>query len=103
MTKKIVIKKKMSLDDLKALKELGIEIKRNYNLDESGTSGMGYVERRGLSINGIDYQVCFSSKGYGVITSDINELNGRWLDKYDVYASKVRKWWNEKMIPILEG
>lgn len=87
------LKKKMEAKELKGLVEKGAKVTRNHSLDTYGTSGSGYVERRGITIelDGIskDYQVIYSAKGYGTITDDIVGYNGRWLEKYHEYANNV--------------
>lgn len=95
------LKKKMEEKDLKGLVEKGAKITRNYLLDTHGTSGSGYVERRGITIelNGVskDYQVIYSARGYGTITDDIKEYNGRWLEKYHKYTGAVNNHFNNMM------
>ena len=95
------LKKRMNAKELKGLAEQWAKITRNYSLDTHGTSGMGYVERRGITIelNGVskDYQVIYSARGYGTITDDIVEYNGRWLEKYGVYANAVNSHFDNMM------
>ena len=95
------LKKKMDAKELKGLVEKGAKITRNYLLDTHGTSGSGYVERRGITIelNGVrkDYQVIYSSRGYGTITDDIKEYNRRWLKKYYKYVDLVNDHFDNMM------
>lgn len=92
------LKKRMNAKELRGLIEKGAKITRNLWLDTYGTSGMGYVERRGITIqlNGVskNYQVIYSARGYGAITDDIVELNGRWLEKYHKYSNDVDSHFN---------
>lgn len=92
-------KKYSDFATLKDLQEKGlIEIERNLFIDTHGTSSMGLIMRIGITAKVLntgerkDYQIIFSSKGYGTTTSDIIELNGRWLSKYDYYLKKVNEW-----------
>lgn len=95
------LKKKMEAKELIGLVEKGAKITRNHSLDTYGTSGSGYVERKGITIelNGVskDYQVIYSARGYGAITDDIVEYNGRWLEKYHEYANNVDFHFNNMM------
>ncbi len=95
------LNKRMNAKELKSLVEKGAKITRNYSLDTHGTSGMGYVERRGITIelNGVskDYQVIYSARGYGAITDNIVELNKKWLEKYNVYANNVNSHFDNMM------
>jgi len=95
------LKKRMNEQELINLAEQGAKITRNYSLDTHGTSGMGYVERRGITIelNGVskDYQVIYSARGYGAITDNIVELNKKWLEKYSVYANAVNSHFDNMM------
>ncbi len=95
------LKKKMEAKELINLAEQGAKITGNYSLNTYGTSGMGYVERRGITIelNGVskNYQVIYSARGYGTITDDIVEYNGRWLEKYREYANDVNYHFNNMM------
>lgn len=99
------LKKRMNVKELKDLVKKGAEITRNYSLNTYGTSGMGYVERRGITVvlNGVskDYQVIYSSRSYGAtITDDIIEHNGRWLEKYREYANAVNTHFYNMMVEV---
>lgn len=96
MVIKMKLKKRMTEQELVNLVEQeGAKVERCYALDTFGTSGSGYVERRGLTVElrGIvkDYQIVYSSRGYGAITDDIIEYNGRMLAKYSPYIHAVNK------------
>lgn len=97
-----MLKLKKRYSDFATLKNLQkkglITIERNIFIDTHGTSGMGLVMRTGITVKvndsqeRKDYQIIFSSKGYGATTSNIVALNGRWLDKYNGYLKKVNQW-----------
>jgi len=97
------LKKELTLNELKRLYHQGAIIDRDCTLDTFGTSGMGYIERRGIRINGVPYQVVYSSKGYGKITSNLKEYNGRFLPKYVEYVNDVRANFYEHFMPYIYG
>ena len=97
------LKKNYTLEELKALKEQGATIGRNWLNDTHGTSSSGYMERRGITINGNDYQIIYTSKGHGHrITADLVEYNGRYLQKHNIYIMQVIKHFNEHISPLIE-
>ncbi len=99
--RKMKLKKRMNEQELINLAKQGAKITGNYSLNTYGTSGMGYVERIGITIelNGVskDYQVIYSARGYGAITDNIVEHNGRWLEKYREYSNAVNSHFNNMM------
>ena len=98
------LKKNYTLEELKALSLKGEMISRNWLNDTSGTSSMGYMERRGIKINGTDYQVIYTSKGHATrITADIVEYNGRYLQKHDIYINQVNKHFSDYIYPLLNN
>ena len=95
------LKKNYSLADLKKLHANGASIKRDYSLDTCGTSPMGYMERRGIRINGKKYQVVYSARGYGRITSEIKFYNGKFLQKHKKYMDAVREHFYNNIFPYI--
>ena len=83
------LKKNYNTSDIKTLLANGAIIERDYTTDTYGTSSMGYMERKGITINGKQYQVVYTSKGYGRITSDIVYYNYRYLDKHTQYIQDL--------------
>lgn len=95
------LKKNYHTKDLKSLIANGAYIKRDYSTDTYGTSSMGYMERIGLLINGKQYQVVYTSKGYGRITSDIVYYNGRFLEKHIQYMEAVEKHFTKNVLELI--
>lgn len=90
----MTLKKNYTLKDIKKLWLEGANIERDYSTDTYGTNSLGYLERRGIRINGIQYQVVYSSKGYGRITSDLRFYNDRYLEKHLDYIQMVEDHFN---------
>lgn len=97
------LKKELTIDDLKKLFYDGAIIDSDCSLDTIGTSTMGYMERRGITINGVPYQVVYSSKGYGRITRRIKFYNGRFLPKHIDYMDAVRDHFYEHIMPYIRS
>lgn len=95
------LKKNYEISDLALLYADGAIIERDYTTDTCGTSGMGYIERRGIKINGKQYQVIYTSRGYGRITSDIKYYNGRYLDKHFKYKRNVNEHFYINVMPYI--
>lgn len=97
------LKKNYNLSDLAMLYANGATFERDYSTDTFGTSSLGYMERRGIKINGKRYQVIYTSKGYGRITSDILFYNGRYLDKHIKYFDDVNEHFYNHISPYIRG
>ena len=97
------MKKQLTLDELKKLFYDGAIIDADCSLDTIGTCGGGYVERRGITINGRCFQVVYSSRGYGRITSRIRFYNGKFLHKHIQYMDAVREHFNEHIMPYIRS
>lgn len=95
------LKKNYHTADIQKLWLDGAIIKRDYSLDTYGTSPMGYMERRGIRINGKKYQVVYSARGYGRITSEIKFYNGRFLEKHKKYMDAVRDHFYNNILPYI--
>ncbi len=95
------LKKNYNLSDLSLLFADGAVIERDYSTDTFGTSGLGYMERQGIKINGIKYQVVYTSRGYGRITRDLVFYNGRYLKKHIKYMNDVNKHFNTHIMPYI--
>lgn len=74
------------------------EVKMNWSMTSHGTSGMGYVSHKGVTVILSDETVIngyygYSSKAYGTWHDMTNckyyGLNGRFLDKYNGYRHDV--------------
>lgn len=97
------LKRNYNVSDLWTLYDNGAIIERDYSTDTFGTSSLGYMERRGITINGKQYQVIYTSKGYGRITSDIVIYNGRCLDKHLQYKYAVNEHFYINVMPYIRG
>lgn len=95
------LNKNYNLSDLSLLFANGAVIDRDYSTDTFGTSTMGYIERRGITINGKQYQVIYTSKGYGRITSDLKRYNGRYLNKHLKYKRDVNEHFYTHIMPYI--
>lgn len=83
--------------ELRALEQEGkVKISRLHSLDTFGTSGSGLVARMGIKVETSketkEYQIKFSSKGYGSVTDKIDWFNGRTKEKYDKYFTRINIW-----------
>ena len=97
------LKKNYELSDLALLYENGAIIERDYSTDTFGAEDMGYMARRGIRINGKQYQVIYTSKDYGRITSDIVFYNGRYIDKHLKYMYDVNEHFYIHVMPFIRG
>ncbi len=95
------LKKNYNLEDMPLLLANGAIFERDYSTDTFGTSSLGYMERRGIMINGKRYQVIYTSKGYGRITSDILFYNGNYLEKHLKYICDVDEHFFVHIMPYI--
>ena len=86
-------------------------IKKNYLFNTYGTSGMGYVEHRGITVTLSTGEIInayygYSSQGYGTfkeIKNQYSELNGRYNPKYDVYRLRVSNHFEDLFANLQKG
>ena len=97
------LKKNYNVNELKGLQDKGYNIEIASELNTYGISGSGYMERLGIKINGANYQVIYSSRGYGRITSDITYYDGRYFSKHITYIEAVKKHFNNNVLPYVKN
>lgn len=105
--KEFKLKKKYNnFTELVKLEKQGlIKIKRSRTLDTYGTSGSGLVAMAGVTVETPtelkNYQIIFSSRGYGTTTDNLTTYNGRFLDKHMQYFNDVDEWLKRYNLDIL--
>lgn len=97
------LKQNLSHDEYLQLVQDGAEVKRNYANDTYGASSMGYMDRRGITIDGVDYQVIYTSKAHGArLTQNLVDYNGSWYEKYEYYYRQVNEHFYKNYIKPVE-
>ena len=87
-------------------------VREAWGIDTHGTGGAGYYEHRGVRVELDNDQVIrcyygYSSAGHGTFkelkNDDMAQLNGRILDKHQVYREQVNEHFNTKVWPRIKA